>query len=161
MRILKQEQFLPITLEEAWDFFSNPVNLNEITPDYMTFEITSKLPAKMYAGMMITYRIKPLLNIPINWCTEITHVDNGNYFIDEQRKGPYRIWHHEHHFKSVKGGVCMTDLLYYDIGKSIFGWIAGKLFVHKKVKDIFEYRRKKLEVIFSTTTQNKQAQTTT
>ncbi len=149
MRRLKQEQFLPISLDEAWNFFATPRNLNEVTPDDMVFEITSELPDTMYEGMIITYRIKPMLNIPLNWVTEITHVREKEYFVDEQRKGPYHIWHHEHHFKAVRGGVVMTDLLHYDIGMSIFGWMAGALLVHKKVKAIFDYRYKKLEEYFS------------
>jgi len=149
MHKLKQEQFLPISLETAWEFFATPKNLNEVTPDDLVFEVTSDLPDKMYEGLIITYRIKPMLNIPIHWCTEITHIKAQQFFVDEQRKGPYNIWHHEHHFKAVEGGVLMTDLLHYDIGKSIFGWIAGKLFVHQKVKDIFKYRYKTLEAYFA------------
>jgi ligand-binding SRPBCC domain-containing protein len=145
---LKQEQFLPISLDEAWQFFATPKNLNEITPDDMVFEIVSELPDTMYAGLLINYRLKPMLNIPVNWCTEITHIKEQEYFIDEQRNGPYRIWHHEHHFETVEGGVLMTDILHYDIGKSIFGWMAGKLFVHKKVKTIFDYRYRTLETYF-------------
>ncbi len=149
MHRLKQEQFLPISLDEAWNFFATPKNLNEVTPEDMVFEITSELPDKMYEGLMITYRIKPMLNIALNWCTEITHIKEKEFFVDDQRKGPYAIWHHEHHFKAVEGGVLMTDLLHYDIGKSIFGWMAGKLFVHQKVEHIFEYRYKTLERYFS------------
>lgn len=149
LRKLKQEQFLPISLEQAWEFFATPKNLNEVTPADMVFEITSHLPDKMYEGLIITYRIKPMLNIPIDWCTEITHIKEKEFFVDEQRKGPYNIWHHEHHFEAVEGGVMMTDLLYYDIGKSVFGWLAGKLFVNKKVEAIFKYRYKTLEKYFS------------
>ena len=149
MKKLKQEQFLPISLDQAWDFFATPKNLNEVTPEDMVFEITSDLPPKMYEGLMITYRIRPMLNIPINWCTEITHIKEQEFFVDEQRQGPYRIWHHEHHFKEVPGGVLMTDILHYDIGKSFFGWMAGYLFVHKRVKQIFEYRHKTLESYFN------------
>lgn len=149
MRIIKQNQFLPISLEEAWNFFATPKNLNEVTPNDLTFEITSELPEKMYEGLIITYRIRPMLNIPLNWCTEITHIRENEFFVDEQRKGPYNIWHHEHHFKSVEGGVMMTDIVHYDIGKSILGWIAGKLFVDKKVREIFEYRYKTLETYFN------------
>ncbi|HEY6914003.1 MAG TPA: SRPBCC family protein [Paludibacter sp.] len=145
---LKQEQFLPITLNQAWQFFATPRNLNEVTPDDMVFEIVSDLPKSMYAGLLINYRLKPMFNIPVDWCTEITHIKEKEYFVDEQRKGPYRIWHHEHHFEVVEGGVLMTDLLHYDIGKSLFGWIAGKLFVHKKVKAIFDYRYKTLQTYF-------------
>ena len=114
----------------------------------MVFEITSELPDTMYEGLLIQYRLKPMLNIPIEWCTEITHIKQKEYFVDEQRKGPYNIWHHEHHFRAVPGGVMMTDLLHYDIGKSVIGWMAGKLFVDNKVKTIFEYRRKALESQF-------------
>ena len=146
---LKQEQLLPISLEEAWDFFTTPANLNKITPDEMVFEVTSELPEKVYEGLIITYRIKPMLNIPLEWCTEITHVRENEFFVDEQRKGPYSMWHHEHHFKAVKDGVLMTDIVHYDIGKSIFGALAGKLFVHKKVKEIFDYRYRLLETYFS------------
>ena len=145
---LEQTQFLPISLDTAWNFFATPKNLNEVTPTDMVFEITSNLPDKMYEGLMITYKIRPMLNIPINWCTEITHIKEREFFVDEQRLGPYNIWHHEHHFKEADGGVLMTDLLHYDIGKSIFGWIAGELFVHKKVKEIFSYRYQVLEKYF-------------
>lgn len=148
MHILKQQQFLPITIDQAWAFFATPKNLNEVTPEEMVFEILSDLPDRMYEGLMITYRIRPMLNMPLNWVTEITHVREKEYFVDEQRQGPYHIWHHEHHFKAVEGGVMMTDLLHYDIGKSFLGWIAGKLFVHQKVKQIFDYRYKKLENYF-------------
>ena len=148
MKRLTSKQFLPISIEKAWDFFSSPKNLNEITPEDMTFKITSELPAKMYEGMFITYKVSPMFNIPLDWCTEITHISEPNFFIDEQRKGPYSIWHHEHHFESVEGGVMMTDILSYDIGLSVFGWIAGKLFVDSKVSGIFEYRTKKLEQLF-------------
>ncbi|MBL7827986.1 MAG: SRPBCC family protein [Saprospiraceae bacterium] len=148
MHKLHRTQFLPISLEEAWSFFSNPGNLNLITPDALTFVTTSEVPEKMYEGLIITYRIKPMLNIPVDWVTEITHIRDGEYFVDEQRKGPYRIWHHEHHFKAVEGGVMMTDLLYYDIGKWIFGRIAGALFVHRKVNEIFDFRQVALEKYF-------------
>ncbi|MFT3754111.1 MAG: SRPBCC family protein [Paludibacter sp.] len=148
MMKLKQEQFLPISLDEAWQFFATPRNLNEVTPEDMVFEIVSELPDSMYAGLLINYRLKPLFNIPVDWCTEITHIKEKEYFVDEQRIGPYKLWHHEHHFEAVEGGVLMTDLLHYDIGKSIFGWIAGKLFVHKKVKAIFDYRYKTLGTYF-------------
>jgi ligand-binding SRPBCC domain-containing protein len=148
MRVLKHEQFLPMTLEKAWDFFSSPKNLNEITPPEMSFKILTDLPEKMYEGMMIRYIVSPMLNIPTSWVTEITHIKEHQFFVDEQRKGPFNIWHHEHHFKAVEGGVLMTDILHYDIGKFVFGWIAGQLFVHKNVANIFQYRTKVLEKMF-------------
>ena len=148
LKTLKSTLFLPITPEQAWTFFSSPRNLNEITPADMTFHITSEIPDEMYEGLFITYKLKPFLNIPVSWVTEITHIKNQSYFIDEQRVGPYRIWHHEHHFREVTGGVEMTDILHYDVGKSIFGWMASKLFVDQRVKEIFEFREKKLRELF-------------
>jgi ligand-binding SRPBCC domain-containing protein len=141
MKKLVQEQFLPISIEKAWDFFATPKNLNEVTPKDMVFKIMGDIPEKMYQGMFIRYKITPMLNIQLDWCTEITHIQEGQFFVDEQRKGPYNIWHHEHHFKSVEGGVLMTDILHYDIGLGILGWVASKLFVDAKVKQIFEYRK--------------------
>ena len=148
MKHLQFEQFLPISLEEAWDFFSAPKNLNRITPGDVHFKIINEVPEKIYPGTIIIYEISPFLNIHFNWVTEIKVVKHQEYFVDEQRKGPYRIWHHEHYFKKVDGGVLMTDKLFYDIGKSVFGWLAGKLFVHNKVKAIFEFRGKQLEELF-------------
>lgn len=142
MKTLKQEQFLPISLAEAWDFFSSPTNLNKITPDDISFEITSDVPDRMYEGLIITYKIKPFMGIAMDWCTEVTHIQEGQFFVDEQRVGPYKMWHHEHHFREVENGIIMTDLLYYDIGKSIFGKIAGWIFVDNQVKKIFEFRKK-------------------
>jgi len=147
MHSLKQEQFLPVTMDEAWHFFATPKNLNEVTPEDMVFEIISELPDTMYEGLLIHYRLKPMGNISIYWCTEITHIKEKDYFVDEQRVGPYKIWHHEHHFKSVTGGVLMTDILHYDIGKFVFGWLAGILFVHKKVANIFKFRFNALEAM--------------
>jgi ligand-binding SRPBCC domain-containing protein len=148
LKTIKTTLLLPITPEQAWTFFSSPRNLNEITPADMTFHITSEIPDEMYEGLFITYKLKPLLNIPVSWVTEITHIKNQSYFIDEQRVGPYRMWHHEHHFREVPGGVEMTDILHYDVGKSIFGWMASKLFVDQRVKEIFEFREKKLRELF-------------
>jgi ligand-binding SRPBCC domain-containing protein len=148
MKQLIFKQFLPIGIEEAWDFFCSPKNLDKITPGDLHFKILNDVPDKMYPGTMIIYEISPFLNIRFSWVTEITVIKQHEYFIDEQRKGPYRIWHHEHHFEKVSGGVMMTDKLYYDIGKSIFGWLAGKLIIHKKVEDIFNYRYRKLEELF-------------
>ena len=148
MKKIKQEQFLPISLDEAWAFFATPVNLNKVTPTDMVFEITSDIPDKMYEGLIITYRIKPMLNIAVDWCTEITHIKEKEFFVDEQRKGPYNIWHHEHHFKETEGGVLMTDIVHYDVGKWVFGWLASKLFVDRQVKVIFRYRYEALEKYF-------------
>jgi ligand-binding SRPBCC domain-containing protein len=148
VKTLKSTQFLPISMEVAWNFFSSPRNLNEITPEDMTFNIISEMPEKMYEGLIIIYKVAPMLNIPLTWVTEITHISENRYFIDEQRKGPYRLWHHEHHFREVEGGVQMTDILHYDVGKGPFGRIASWLFVDKRVKEIFEFREKRLKELF-------------
>lgn len=145
---LVQQQWLPISLSEAWHFFATPKNLNLITPPGMSFVIKNELPDEMYEGLLIQYTIRPFLNIPFDWLTEITHIKPQQYFVDEQRFGPYKLWHHEHHFKEEKNGVIMTDLLNYDIGKSVFGRIAGAVYVHKQIKNIFAYRTEKLKEIF-------------
>ena len=108
VQIVRYEQELPISPEEAWRFFSTPANLNEITPPDLNFRIRSQVPDTIYQGLMIVYTLRPMINIPLTWVTEITHVSEGRYFVDEQRKGPYRIWHHEHHFEATPRGVRMT-----------------------------------------------------
>lgn len=148
IKFLKREQHLPISIEEAWDFFSSAHNLNKIKPEGMTFKIQSDVPDKIYPGLVINYRVAPVLNIPLNWTTEITHVSYQKYFVDEQRCGPFNIWHHEHHFEATDTGVMMTDILHYDVGKWILGSLMSFLFVDAKVKWIFDYRFKKLEEIF-------------
>ena len=148
IKTLKTTQILPISIEEAWAFFSSPANLNNITPSDMRFDITSEVPEKMYEGLIITYKVSPFLNLPLDWVTEITHIREPHYFVDEQRKGPYRIWHHEHHFREVDGGVEMTDILHYDVGKWVFGRLASLIFVDRKVRQIFSFREKKLEELF-------------
>ncbi|MCC6723671.1 MAG: SRPBCC family protein [Saprospiraceae bacterium] len=148
MHRLSSVQFLPISLEKAWDFFSNPHNLNQITPKEMNLVPTSELPEKSYPGMFITYKVKPILGIPMLWVTEITQLREHEFFVDEQRIGPYRIWHHQHLFKAVKGGVEMTDIVDYRVPGGPFGVLLEKLFIGQKVRSIFEYRRKKLIELF-------------
>lgn len=147
---LKFEQKLPISLEQAWDFFSSPLNLAKITPDHMGFTITSdfKEGQKMYPGMIITYKVSPLLGIKLNWMTEITHVQEGKYFVDEQRFGPYALWHHQHHFEEIKGGVLMADIINYAIPYGFIGRIANSILVENEVRGIFDYREKKVEELF-------------
>lgn len=149
MHKLERVQRLQIDLKTAWDFFSSPKNLSKIAPSYMGFNITSELKSeKMYPGLIITYIVKPMLGIPLTWVTEITEISEGKYFIDEQRVGPYRIWHHEHHFKEIEGGVEMRDLLYYRLPFGFAGKIINTLFVGKKVNAIFDYRTKVLREMF-------------
>ncbi len=148
MHRLTTVQSLPITLEAAWDFFSNPQNLAKITPPDMNLIPTSPLPTETYPGMVITYKVRPLLGIPMLWVTEITHVKEQAFFVDEQRLGPYRIWHHQHHFKAVQGGVEMTDIVDYRLPLGFLGVLLQKLMVGKMLDGIFEYRRKRLVEYF-------------
>ncbi len=139
---LVKEQHLGISLEEAWDFFSSPRNLQKITPAYMGFTITSKnLADKMYAGQIISYIVKPVLGIPLKWTTEITHVEDKTYFVDEQRFGPYSMWHHQHWFEETDDGVLMKDHVSYAIPFGFLGRLANALFVRKQLEGIFEYRK--------------------
>jgi len=142
-------QKIPTSLETAWEFFSNPANLKKITPANLGFNIISQHHGDvMYAGQIIEYTVKPLLNIPLYWMTEITHVKEGEYFIDEQRYGPYSLWHHQHHFKIIDGGVEMTDIVHYKTPFWFLGDIAHALFVKKQLKGIFDYRFNKVETLF-------------
>ncbi len=146
---IKTVQKIPISLDKAWEYFSNPANLQSITPENMGFKVISKHHGeKMYAGQIIEYSVKPVMNIPIYWMTEITQVKDKEYFIDEQRFGPYTLWHHQHHFKAIEGGVEMTDIVHYKNPFWIFGRIANTLFVKNKLKSIFDFRFKKVEEMF-------------
>ncbi len=148
MHTLKTVQKLPISLNEAWDFFSSPKNLKIITPPYMGFDITSGGENKMYAGQIITYIVKPVLGIPMEWVTEITHVQEPFYFVDEQRFGPYSLWHHKHFFKEIPGGVEMSDLVHYKIPLGLIGKIMNQIYIKNKLKEIFDYRYQTLENMF-------------
>jgi len=146
---LKTIQNIPVSLPEAWDFFSKPKNLAEITPRELDFNIISLYHGEeMYPGQIIEYKVKPLLGIPVYWMTEITHVEKEKYFVDEQRFGPYILWHHQHHFKSITGGVEMTDIVHYKIPFGFLGDIAQWLFVRKNLEKIFEFREKAVEQRF-------------
>jgi ligand-binding SRPBCC domain-containing protein len=138
---IKTVQVLKMSMEEAWDFFSSPKNLEKITPSHLGFKIISKHHGdKMYAGQIIEYIVKPIMGIPIYWMTEITQVSEKKYFIDEQRFGPYSLWHHQHHFKQTAEGVEMTDIVHYKLPLGILGDIAHFLFVKKQLKGIFDHR---------------------
>lgn len=146
---IKKVQVIPIDIDEAWNFFSDARNLEAITPEGMGFNIISRHHGeKMYAGQLIEYTLKPLLGIKMYWMTEITHVENKLLFVDEQRFGPYSLWHHQHHFKEVPGGVEMTDIIHYKIPFWFLGDIAHSLFVKKMLNNIFDYRYKKVAELF-------------
>lgn len=145
---LHAKQQLPISISEAWAFFSNPKNLKLITPDYMGFHIQSNAEDKMFPGQIIEYIVTPLFGIKTKWVTEITHVNKPNYFVDEQRFGPYSLWHHKHFFKEIESGIEMEDLVHYKLPFGILGQMAHPMLVKPKLDAIFEYRKNKLIELF-------------
>jgi ligand-binding SRPBCC domain-containing protein len=146
---LKSVQRIPVSLQKAWDFFSSPANLADITHSSLGFTIKSKHHGeRMYPGQIIEYTVRPLFGIPFYWMTEITHVQPLEYFIDEQRFGPYSFWHHQHHFAEIDGGVLMTDIVHYKIPFWILGDLANTLVVKNKLQEIFDFRKHTVESIF-------------
>jgi ligand-binding SRPBCC domain-containing protein len=145
---LKTVQNLPISVEKAWDFLSDPGNLKTITPDYMGFKILEGAEEKMYAGQIIKYIVTPVLGLPLRWVTEITQVEDQKYFVDEQRFGPYSLWHHKHFIKAIPGGVEMIDIVDYKLPLGMLGRIAHPLFVKRQLNQIFNYRYNKLVELF-------------
>ena len=141
-------QKLPLSLEKTWNFFSDPRNLFTITPPFLHLKVTNQLYGdEAYAGQIITYAVTPFPGVALPWMTEITHVEKGKMFVDDQRKGPYKLWHHQHHFKSVEGGTEMTDIVHYRVP---FGMI-GELFhpvVKNRLSEIFIYRFNKINELF-------------
>ncbi|MDB5195986.1 MAG: hypothetical protein JWP88_356 [Flaviaesturariibacter sp.] len=147
---MRQVQRLPISVEQAWDFFSHPKNLAVITPPHLNLKFTNELYGdEIYPGQIITYKVKPLLRIPLFWMTEITHVERHKLFVDEQRKGPYAMWHHQHHFKSIEDGVEMTDIVHYRLPFGPFGAIGMPL-IKKQLNELFAYRKQRVEQLFGT-----------
>jgi len=146
----RQTQKINATIDEIWDFISSPANLKEITPSYMGFDIvTENLPEKMYPGMIIGYKVKPVAGIKTTWVTEITNVVDKKYFVDEQRIGPYAMWHHQHFIEPLaNGGVLMTDIVTYQPPFGILGAIANSILIKKKLNEIFEFRTQAVEKKF-------------
>ena len=142
-------QKFPASAEQIWNFISSPQNLRNITPENMRFNIVTKnLPEKMYPGMIIAYNLRPLFGIKRTWVTEITQVKELESFIDEQRIGPFKFWHHQHRLKSIPGGILMQDIVNYQPPFVLLGSIANTLFIKNILKDIFHFRSIKLEKIF-------------
>lgn len=145
---LHKKQNLPISKQQAWDFLSNPKNLKTITPDYMSFDILSGADRSMFAGQIIQYIVTPIAGIKTKWVTEITHVKDGEYFVDEQRFGPYALWHHKHFIKEIDGGVKMEDIIDYKVPFGFIGQLVHPILVKPKLEEIFNYRTQKLEEVF-------------
>lgn len=149
IHVLHSSQIIHATIERVWDFFSDPRNLARITPPELDFKILTALPERIYPGMMIEYRVRPLLGIPARWVTEITHVEPGKYFVDEQRVGPYRIWHHEHHFRQLDGGrIEMADRVTYVLPFSPLGDLIHPFLVKPQLAKIFAFREQAVSEIF-------------
>ena len=145
---LHEKQNLPISIEKAWAFLSSPKNLKIITPDYMSFDILSGAEKPMFPGQIIQYIVTPVLGIKTKWVTEITHVKDKEYFVDEQRFGPYALWHHKHFIKEIEGGVEMEDIIDYKVPMGILGQMVQPILVKPKLEEIFAYRQKKLIELF-------------
>lgn len=145
---LHKKQSLPITVAQAWEFLSNPANLKTITPDYMGFHILSGADKPMFPGQIIQYIVTPVLGIKTKWVTEITHVKDHDYFVDEQRFGPYALWHHKHFIREIEGGVEMEDIIDYKLPMGILGQLVHPFLVQPKLEEIFNYRTQKLEKLF-------------
>jgi len=145
----QKRQKIKSTIDEIWEFISSPANLKEITPDYMGFDIKTKdLPDKMYAGMVISYEVSPLLGIKTTWVTEITQVIDKKYFVDEQRVGPYSLWHHQHIIEPLEDGILMTDIVSYQPPFGFLGALANKLIIKNKLNEIFDFRTEAIEKRF-------------
>lgn len=145
----QRKQLIQLPIDELWDFISSPKNLQKITPSSMGFEITSEnIPDKIYAGMLIRYKIAPLLGLKMTWVTEITQVEEGRYFVDEQRVGPYKIWHHQHFLEVTPEGTLMTDIVSYKPPFKILGNLANQALIKRKLREIFDYRAIALTELF-------------
>jgi ligand-binding SRPBCC domain-containing protein len=146
---LYSRQNIPASLEKVWAFFSDANNLLNVTPPHLNLKVTNKVYGnEVYAGQVMTYIVKPLLGIPLSWMTEITHVEPPKYFVDEQRKGPYKLWHHQHHFKAIEGGVEMIDLVHYRVPFGIIGSVANSVLVKGELQKIFHFRYHKINELF-------------
>ena len=143
--MIHSEQKIPVALDEAWAFFSTPRNLDELTPPDLRFSVRHLDSETMYEGQMIHYRIRLAPMVWTTWITEIARVEGGDdwrLFVDEQRLGPYHLWHHRHHFKAIQGGVLMSDEVHYHVGKGPIGALAEALYVNRQVRKIFRFREK-------------------
>lgn len=147
--LLLREQIIPADLDQVWRFFATPRNLDELTPPDLRFRILTEVPAEMYPGLLIEYRISPLPGVWLRWLTEIRHIRPHACFVDEQRIGPYRLWYHEHHFEAVPGGVRMIDRVTYEVGWGPFGWLAERLWVRRQLEHIFDYRARRVAAVFA------------
>lgn len=149
MYTIKAKQFVALSKQEAWDFFSQPINLKQLTPPEMNMRMIDEQQQEMYAGMVISYKVAPLLGIALPWCSEITQVKKGEYFIDSMIEGPFKIWHHQHFFKAVEGGTEIIDIVNYQVPFGPLGKLFHPIIVKSRVAEIFTYRNQRIKEIFS------------
>lgn len=145
---LDRAQTLRVSSEEAWQFFSSPLNLPSITPPWLRLTVSEVVPDRMYPGMVIHYRVAPLLGVPVTWISEITHVDPPHYFVDEQRFGPYRFWQHQHYFRPAKDGIKMIDTVYYALKYGPLGRLIHSALIRRRLEEIFDFRQRALAQLF-------------
>lgn len=145
---LESSQIVPISLEEAWSFFSSPMNLSVITPKYMKFKVLGKVETEIYNNMLINYTVRPLFNVPLKWQTKILDVVPSKSFIDIQTQGPFKRWEHQHRFTEVENGTRIDDKVVYELPFGLIGRMAHRLLLKQRVEDIFKYRKKVLSNLF-------------
>ena len=147
---LETKQIIDRPIEEIWSFFTNPKNLNQLTPSDMNFKILSGSSDDFYEGKIISYSINPFKFYNIKWVTEITKIKKNDFFIDEQRFGPYKMWHHEHHFiKNNDNTTTIHDKVIYKLPYGIIGKINHKLFIKKRLLEIFNFRKKTMKQLYT------------
>jgi len=145
---LHREQIIPAPLEDVWNYFCDPRNLNKITPPDMNFEIVRGGDVKMYEGQIIEYRVEFIRGIRSLWLTEIAHLKDGQYFVDEQRVGPYRFWYHEHIFEVHSSGTKMTDHVTYKVPLGMLGDLMNTVWISRRLRNVFDFRRKKIIEVY-------------
>jgi ligand-binding SRPBCC domain-containing protein len=148
---IERRQRLAADLPQAWRFFADPANLRTITPPWLDFTLTCEVPADIYAGLIITYRIRPLAGMRCTWVSEITQVRAPHYFVDEQRSGPYRFWHHQHHLQALDNGCAVEDIVHYGLPLGVIGEAVHALWVRRKLDEIFRFRYHALSQILNST----------
>ncbi|MFY9941923.1 MAG: SRPBCC family protein [Desulfobacterales bacterium] len=146
---LTRSQHLPIGVDHAWAFFADPRNLPRITPGWLRFRLTAPPGGPMHPGMILTYHLTPFWRLPCRWVSEITHVCAPRLFVDEQRLGPYRLWHHLHRFEEAAGGVTMHDVVHYALPYGHLGRLLHRALLHNRLQAIFDFRRERLTEIFA------------
>jgi ligand-binding SRPBCC domain-containing protein len=147
---IQRTQIVRSPLRDCWLFFSNPQNLARLTPPALDFQVLSDVPEEIYPGLMIQYRVRPLFGLPLIWLTEISHVEPERSFVDEQRLGPYRLWHHEHHFRGLdEYHTEMRDRVHYILPFAPFSEFMHPWLVKPKLEQIFDYRERETQQIFN------------